>query len=190
LPLTKQHTLRCEHPRLGYELLRTRNPDALMVNHVALEHHERQDGRGYPCGLRGTNKIERATRDPNNIKLIAEITTVADVYDILSAEKLDRPALTPQQIANTMRRLTGTFLNKEITHLFLAMLSSLPKGIGVIFGSGRYAGHKGIVIQDNQRQPKRPLVRLLFDAQGERITPVEVDTAREPMLNIEATLSL
>lgn len=189
LSFTKQHTLRCEHPRLGYELLRTRNPNAHMVNHVALEHHERQDGRGYPCGLRGTNKIERPYKDPNNIKLIAEITTVADVYDMLSIEKLDEPVLTPQQIANTMRRLTGTFLNQEITNIFLSMLLSLPKGIGVLVNTGRYAGYRGVVIQVNKKQPERPLVRLLYNTQGERITPIEFDTAREPLLNIEATLS-
>lgn len=190
LSLAKQHTLRCEHPRLGYELLRTRNPDANMVNQVALEHHERQDGQGYPCGLRGTNKIERSFKDPNNIKLITEITTVADVYDILSLEKLDEPALTPHQIADTMQHLAGTFLNREITRLFLLMLPSLPKGIGVIVNTGRYAGYKGVVIQANKKQPERPLVRLLYNSQNERITPIELDTAREPWLNIEATLSL
>lgn len=190
LPASKQHALRCEHPRLGYELLRTRNPDAIMVNHVALEHHERQDGRGYPCGLRGTNKVERSHKDPNNIKLITEITTVADVYDMLSIEKLDEPVLNAQQITDTMRRLTGTFLNREITNLFLSMLPSLPKGIGVIVNTGRYAGYKGVVIQTNKQQPERPLVRLLYDSQGERITPIELDTAREPLLNIEAVLSL
>lgn len=188
LSLTTQHTLRREHPRLGYELLRTRNPEAHLVNHVALEHHERQDGQGYPCGLRGTNKVERSYKDPSNIKLIAEITTVADVYDILSLEKLDEPVLTPQQIADTMRRLAGIFLNRELTNLFLLMLPSLPKGMGVIINTGRYAGYKGAVIQANKKQPERPLVRLLFNSQGERIVPIELDTSRESGLILEATL--
>lgn len=186
----QQFTLQREHPRLGYELLRARNPDASLINHVALEHHERQDGRGYPRGLRGTNKVERISKDPQNVMLIAEIAAVADVYDILSAEKPGRSALTPQQITDTMRRLSGTFLNREVTQLFLSMLPALPLGIGIVVQTGRYTGYKGVVAQINQKQPERPLVRLLYNPQGDRIMPIELDLARESSLTVEATLSL
>jgi putative nucleotidyltransferase with HDIG domain len=190
MPLAQQFSLQREHPRLGYELLRTRNPDAILVNHVALEHHERQDGLGYPRNLRGTNKIDRPLSDPQNIMLIAEIATVADVYDTLSTSRPHRPALTPPQISDTMRRLAGTFLNREITAQFLSLLTVMPVGLGVVVQSGRYVGYKGVVIQTNKKHPARPLIRLLYNPQGSRIVPIELDLAREASINVEATLTL
>jgi putative nucleotidyltransferase with HDIG domain len=179
-----------EHPRLGYELLRARNPEAVMTNHVALEHHERQDGRGYPRRLHGTNSIERSRFDRQNTLLIAEIAAVADVYDMLSVERPGRPALTPQQITVTMHRLSGTFLNREIVRHFLEKLSVLPTGTDVIVRTSRYAGYKGVVAQPNQKQPERPLVRLLYNPQGDRISPIDLDLARAGTVMVEATLHL
>ncbi|MBI4556980.1 MAG: HD domain-containing protein, partial [Candidatus Hydrogenedentes bacterium] len=49
----RQHTL------LGYELLKNADDPEIMAPHVALEHHERQDGNGEPRGLVGSNTIER-----------------------------------------------------------------------------------------------------------------------------------
>lgn len=190
LPPAQHYSLLREHPRLGYELLRIRNPDAVLVNHVALEHHERQDGLGYPRNLRGTNKIGRLANDTQNIMLIAEITTVADVYDMLSASRPNRPALTVSQISSTMRRLGGAFLNREITEQFLSLLTVLPLGLNIIVQSGRYAGYKGVVVQVNKKQPDRPLIRLLYNPQGGRVLPIELDLARETSLSVEAILAL
>lgn len=186
----QQHTIQCEHPRLGYELLRVRNPDGVLVNHVALEHHERQDGLGYPRKLRGTNKIGRLAKDAQNIMLISEIATVADVYDMLSLNRPNHPALTLPQIAATMHRLAGTFLNREITQQFLSLLTALPVGLGIIIREGRYVGYKGVVVQINNKQPDRPLIRLLYNPQGGRVQPIDLDLARESTMSIEAVLSL
>ncbi len=177
-----------EHARLGYELLRSRNPDAVMTNHVALEHHERQDGKGYPRHLHGTNCIERPRFDRENILLIAEIAAVADVYDILSVEKPGRPALTPQQVADTMRRMQGSFLNREIVRHFLSILPLLPAGMDVAVRTGRYTNYRGVVARANNEQPDRPLVRLLYNPQGERIAPIDLDLAHERTATVEAIL--
>jgi putative nucleotidyltransferase with HDIG domain len=183
-----RHRSMREHARLGYELLRTRNPDNVMANHVALEHHERQDGQGYPRGMRGTNTIDRARFDRKNILLIAEIAAIADVYDILSIDKPERPALTPKQIADTMRRLGGTFLNQELVQHFLSMLPILPAGIGVVVRTGRYREYKGVVVQANKEQPDRPVIRLLYNPKGDRVVPVDLNLANQETVVVEATL--
>jgi putative nucleotidyltransferase with HDIG domain len=190
-PLNRHEVSRLrEHTRLGYEMLRARSPDAVMANHVALDHHERQDGHGYPRHLRGVNTIERNQRDQQNILLIVEISTVADVYDTLSVDKPGCAALTPKQIAETMRRMAGTFLNREVTECFLSMLPLLPKGMGVVVRSGEHQGHWGVVVQINKRHPERPLIRLLYDPQGERIQPIDVDLSRQRDMVVEAMLHL
>jgi len=182
-----QNRLR-EHPRLGYELLRARNPDAVMTNHVALQHHERQDGLGFPRGLRGTNTIKRPSYGHENILLISEIAAVADMYDILSVDRPGHTALTPKQVANTMRRLAGCFLNREIVEHFLSILPILPAGINIIVQTGRYEGYQGIVVQANNDQPEQPLIRLLYDRHDERITPIDLDLARDQSIKVEAIL--
>lgn len=177
-----------DHTRLGYELLRKRDPENVMVNHVALEHHERQDGNGYPRGLRGTNTIERARFSRENIMLITEITTLADTFDILSHATPQRPALPPAQIALTLQQLAGTFLNRELVEIFLSALPLLPEGINIVVRAGRYANYKGVVMETNPQRPQRPVIRLLFNPLGNSIPPINLNLAKKDDMIIEATL--
>jgi HD-GYP domain-containing protein (c-di-GMP phosphodiesterase class II) len=176
-----------DHPRLGYELLRSHAPDAVIVNHVALEHHERQDGKGYPRNLRGTNSIQRPRFDRETILLASEITTVADVYDILSRPNGQRPALTPAQIAATMRRFSGTVLNRELVEIFIAMLPVMPPGLHIVARTGRYSGYSGVVVSPNPSAPDRPNIRLSYNPRGERIPAIELNLASQPNILVEAT---
>ncbi len=186
-PPSARHLKLRDHTRLGYELLRSRDSGDVMVNHSILSHHERQDGKGYPRGLRGTNTVERPRFDRESILLITEIVSVADVYDILSRSSPHRPQLTARQIAATMRRLTGTFLNKEIVNIFLLMLPVLPAGINIIVRTGRYANYKGVVTQANKEIPDRPTVRLLNNPAGGPITPIHLKLASKEDVIVEAT---
>jgi len=51
MELVKRHT------QLGYEGVREVFGPGTLSNHVPFQHHERQDGSGYPRGLRATNKL-------------------------------------------------------------------------------------------------------------------------------------
>ncbi len=177
-----------EHPRLGYELLRARSPNAVISNHIALEHHERQDGRGYPRRMYGTNTIDRPRFDRQNILLLAEIAAIADIYDLLSAEKPAQQALSPRKIINTLRHLSGTFLNKELVDIFLDMIPVLPTGTNIIAKTGRFGGYRGVVVRGNKKYPDRPLVRLLYNEHTDRIIPIEIDLAHDKTTTVEAIL--
>ncbi len=80
----EEYELIKEHASMGYELLKESLP--IMPTHVAYQHHERQDGSGYPRGLTGSNSIKR---DDSNIQiaLYGEISAVADMYDALSSDR-------------------------------------------------------------------------------------------------------
>lgn len=180
-----------EHTSLGYQLLKTRNPDTVLINHVAFQHHERQDGRGYPRRLRGTNTFRRRTLDTNrHILPFAEIAAVADVYDTLSSERPGKPVLAPQTIQSIMREMSGAILNAEFTHHFLSMLPLFPVGIGVVVKTGFYKGYRGIVVRANPRYPDRPAIRLLYDDAMERIAPVELNLSREPGILVSTVQQL
>src|SRR5579884_2068815 len=178
-----------KHPTLGYQLLRTIQKEEFLANHVAYQHHERQDGTGYPRGLRGTNRIHRDAKRSHNMLLIAEIAAVADVYDALSSDRPYRPGMSPDQIIQTMRSMAGPHLNREIVHHFLSILPVFPVGLEVRVTQGRLKGYRGVVARVNERAMDRPVVRITNDASGRRIAAFDVDLALEERTAIAATLS-
>jgi hypothetical protein len=109
----------------------------------------------------------------------AEIAAVADVYSALASDRPYRPALSPDQIVVTLRGMAGNQLNQEIVHRFLTLLPSFPVGSKVAAITGRYRGYRGVVVAVNPGDVHHPRVRFLFDYEGKRIDPVQVDTAKE-----------
>ena len=128
-----------QHPRIGYDMLRQIRPREVIPNHVAYQHHERQDGHGYPRGLSGSGKVSRTALErhrPGRILLDAEICAVADVYDALGAERPWRPALPPDQVVQTLRSLAGSHLNREIVAHLLEVLPVYPLGSEIVVRTG------------------------------------------------------
>jgi HD-GYP domain-containing protein (c-di-GMP phosphodiesterase class II) len=166
------------HPLVGYEMLRKLRPGEVLANHVAFQHHERQDGTGYPRGLHGNNRIHRGTVDRSasgRIVLDAEIVAIADVYDALGSDRPYRPAYPPDQVVKMMRRNAGSHLNREIVNHLLAVLPIYPLGTDMIVMTGPYARFRGIVSRVHKEELDRPTVRLLFDPERRRIDPIEID---------------
>jgi len=174
------------HPQMGYEILRAMEPAEILVNNVALQHHERQDGAGYPRGLRGNNRIHLSPfdRDRGEIALLAEIAAVADVYDALSSNRPQRPALPPDQVVGTLRRIAGTHLNRAIVDEFLRSVPVYPVGLAVyVYGTG-FGPFRGVVVRVRPSKLDRPIVRVFQNVRGEKIQPFEVDLSESPQLNI------
>lgn len=167
------------HAAIGYQLLRGLRPGEIVANHVAYQHHERQDGAGYPRGLPGTNRVGRPGptspgRPRPRLLLEAEVVAVADVYVALSARRPYRPPLPLGQAAAALTRLAGRHLNREVVAALIELLGIFPLGQSVLVRDGRYAHHKGMVSRVHAEVPDRPTVRL-FVGPGGRITPIDVD---------------
>ena len=70
-----------QHTTYGYELLKDIANMGESSKHIAYQHHERQDGKGYPRGLRGNNKINSGNinyTEQDKFIMIAEIAAIAD----------------------------------------------------------------------------------------------------------------
>jgi HD-GYP domain-containing protein (c-di-GMP phosphodiesterase class II) len=65
------------HPREGYEFLKARANLSFLIPHMSLQHHEREDGSGYPRGLIG-KRIHR----------FAKIIAIADVFDAMTSHRI------------------------------------------------------------------------------------------------------
>jgi putative two-component system response regulator len=98
------------HTELGAKILDVgKSPILTMAMRIALTHHERWDGTGYPLGLAG-----------NDIPLEGRITAVADVFDALSTKRPYKPALPLDQCFDMMSDARGTHFDPLVLDAFFA----------------------------------------------------------------------
>jgi putative two-component system response regulator len=76
---------------------------------IALYHHERWDGSGYPDGLVGSN-----------IPLSARIMAVVDVYDALRSDRCYRKGFPHQKVIEMILEESGTHFDPEVCKSFVA----------------------------------------------------------------------
>ncbi|MBN1795242.1 MAG: HD domain-containing protein [Sedimentisphaerales bacterium] len=106
--LTEQEFSRIkEHPPIGAGILGGIKQMHDIVPGV-LSHHERFDGKGYPCGLAG-----------EQIPLIARIISLADSFDAMTSKRTYREALTVEQAIAEIQEGLGTQFDEKIGSLFL-----------------------------------------------------------------------
>jgi putative nucleotidyltransferase with HDIG domain len=172
------------HTVLGFQLVRQMPISSPRPAHVALQHHEHQSGNGYPNRLTGTNLLARTPRerfDTSRMMLLSELTAVADVCSALSSDRPHRAALPAAEVLTVLRRMAGQHLNTQAVEALVSMVQVFPVGVHVRFGGGKYAGSYGVVVKCTAGAPNRPLVRLLFDAQGAAVPEgVEIDLRKLP----------
>ena len=96
------------HARIGYEILKKSDaPVFQLAAEVALHHHEKWDGSGYPCGLAGT-AIPEAAR----------IVAVADVFDALTMKRPYKPAWPVDQALAYLDAGAGVHFDPAMIALF------------------------------------------------------------------------
>jgi hypothetical protein len=176
------------HPTLGYELIRRIAPTmSYLIAHVAYQHHERQDGSGYPRGIEGDN-----TLGENNAKMIHDfgaVAAVADVYDAVASDRAYRQGWPPDRVVNLIREMSGTHLNDKVVRLFMQTVAPYPIATNVTVLNGRFKGYQGVVSDVNNRALDRPRVRLLYDPTGKRIDAKEIDLLVERDIAVESVRS-
>jgi putative two-component system response regulator len=79
-----------------------------MARDIAMTHHERYDGTGYPCGLAG-----------EEIPLAGRITALADVYDALTSERVYKMAYSHESSREIILEGRGTQFDPDIVDAFL-----------------------------------------------------------------------
>jgi HD-GYP domain-containing protein (c-di-GMP phosphodiesterase class II) len=172
-----------EHTVLGYLFLRDTLRLGILPAHVAYQHHERQDGAGYPRGLTGTNRIVRGLEIhvPGQIIPLAEIAMIADFHDSGTSDRPDRRAMAPDQVWDKIREGAGTQFNREMVDLFLSVVPPYPLGSRIIVSTGRWRGYTGVVSKIDRRALTQPVIRILADTKGERVEPFEIDLKKQPV---------
>ena len=103
------------HSRIGYEILSTSTaPIFQLAAEIALHHHERFDGSGYPGGLVGEAIPESA-----------RIVALADVFDALSMKRPYKEEWPLERIMATNRESTGSHFDPRIVEVFNSILPQI-----------------------------------------------------------------
>ena len=139
-----------KHPVLGEEMIRRTHISGEVLS-IIRQHHERWNGKGYPDGVR-----QRA------ITLNAQIVAVADVFDALVGDRPYREGLPPYHALEIIIAGSGEEFNGKIVEEFVQCLILYPQGSVVTLNTGEV----GTVIGVPKDFPSRPLLKLLFDKQG------------------------
>lgn len=97
------------HTTLGAKMLSGSDSVFLkMAETIALNHHEKWDGTGYPHGIKG-----------EEIPLVGRICAVADVFDALSSERPYKEAWTFDKTLQEIRQLRGTHFEPKLVDIFM-----------------------------------------------------------------------
>lgn len=100
-----------KHPEYGANILGGSDVPVLkMAEEVALSHHEKYDGSGYPLQLKG-----------ENIPLSGRIVALADFFDALTMDRCYRPAFSDQKALAMVKEGRGTHFDPNVVDAFLTV---------------------------------------------------------------------
>lgn len=168
------------HTLYGYFLLHELPQVNLLATHIAFQHHENQDGSGYPRGIEGTNKVyvaEKAvTKESGKIHRYANLVAIVNFFDRLCMPRPHGHGMTQDQAVRIVHQYAGTRFNAEAANDFLQMTPAYPLGSIVLINRGDFKGYKAVVAKVDPTHLDKPTIRILFDRKRNRLPqPIDVD---------------
>lgn len=156
-PVEKAHIT--THPLIGFNILKGLN-FPLSIQLGVLEHHENENGTGYPRKLSG-----------EKISTYAKIISVACSYEAITAPRHYKAERTTFEAMVEMLKNENNKYNGVVIKALLYSLSLYPIGAYVYLKNGKI----GIVVDVNPNNPKNPIIQLVTekDASG---SPIKIQT--------------
>jgi HD-GYP domain-containing protein (c-di-GMP phosphodiesterase class II) len=157
--LIQQHTV------LGYQMLRETPDLKPQIAAVALQHHEKEDGSGYPLGLKG-----------NKIDLFSKIVAVADIFHAMSSNRPYHEPVPFHSIVKQMKQGIFGELEPQIVSVFLRNITRKLVGTQVVLMDGRF----GEIVYINPHDDLKPMIK---------VNNVFIDLSKERHLHIKEIIS-
>lgn len=148
------------HTTYGYELIKRTQGLPQSIALVALQHHEREDGQGYPMGIKG-----------DNTHYFSKIVAIADIFDAMSSKRVYHEAIPFFEVISQMKESVFGKLNPTILLLFLNKLMETLVGKDVELSNLQ----RGTILMIHPYEPLQALVKT-----DEGI----IDLRKEKMLQI------
>jgi len=115
------------HTVFGYRLFANTNSELdAMAAEVALNHHERWDGTGYPGKMTGLYTCEELNpecrgKEGTQIPVTGRIVAIADVFDALISRRIYKPAWEEARVLDYMRENSGRHFDPEVIDAFFSI---------------------------------------------------------------------
>lgn len=145
-----------QHTTLGRDVLAGIPSMEHAAVDVALSHHERMDGEGYPRGLKS-----------EFIPLFAKLVGLVDTYDAITSSRIYDKGRASMQALQIIHKNKGTQFDAELAVEFIRMIGVYPPGSIVEMTNGEV----GIVISTSRGSKLTPRVLLVRDANKHPISP-------------------
>ncbi|WP_019910663.1 HD-GYP domain-containing protein [Paenibacillus sp. HW567] len=142
---TEEFEVMKKHTTLGYEMIRDTVGTTHMQALVALQHHERLDGSGYPFGVLG-----------HRITDFSKIVAVADIFHAMTSDRYYRSAAPLYEVLTQMEENVYGKLDPYICRVFINKLMQSMIGNDVVLTDGRV----GKIIMILAHDPLHPLVNI------------------------------
>jgi len=187
----EQRELYLMHPQMGAILLERDPSTNIHITMSVLQHHERQDGTGFPAGMKGSNEPPKANRESKGtIHRFAEIIAVANYFDNLVSGKVERELFTPVDAVQEIVKQTPNWFNEHVTQMALSVINVFPEGTNVEIRESslhyKYVGFRGVVSETNEEDLNRPKITLLYDQFHEKLEhPIELDFKEDFRLKMD-----
>jgi HD-GYP domain-containing protein (c-di-GMP phosphodiesterase class II) len=151
------------HPWLGvlvlFQFRRQQEELSYRAMTVCHEHHMKIDLTGYPKAIR-----------PRQVSLLSKIVSIADGYDAATSRRVYKTeVLAPSSVLEEMRDNPRRGLDQVLVKAFINLLGIYPVGTLVVLDTFELA-----VVSASNPNPEalsRPIVKIISDAQGNRVSP-------------------
>jgi HD-GYP domain-containing protein (c-di-GMP phosphodiesterase class II) len=166
-PLTgEEHKVMKTHVQLSSEILAQSQWIPAPMLDMVLTHHEREDGSGYPRGLRGAQ-----------VGIYGKIAGIADCYEDLTTQQAFAPPLAPYAALKILMGWKGRLFNDDLVEEFVQCMGVYPVGSLVELKTGEVA----IVMANNRVHRLKPQVMVILDPKKKRCrepTSLDLGAAR------------
>ncbi|UJF33306.1 HD-GYP domain-containing protein [Paenibacillus hexagrammi] len=135
----KQHTL------IGYNVLKNLSAINEGAKLSALQHHEREDGSGYPLGVKG-----------DKIHIYAKIIAIADIYHAMTSDRFYRYGFSPYLVLEQLFTESFGKLDPTLVQVFINKSTQISNGTLVKLNDNRV----GEIVFSDRAYPTRPWVNI------------------------------
>ncbi|GHF85079.1 HD-GYP domain-containing protein [Thalassotalea marina] len=154
----KEYKIMQSHVALGLKMLE----DSPEISHIAMrmvrEHHERNDGRGYPKGL---------TKE--DISKYGHMIAIVDSYDAMTSDRVYQKGMTPIKAFKILVSESPASFDEELVEKFIQCLGVYPVGTLVKLNSGKL----GLISKLNPQRPLHPYVKVFYSTRMNQAIPIE-----------------
>ncbi|MCX4036020.1 HD-GYP domain-containing protein [Aeromonas caviae] len=138
-----------EHVVHSHDILAATAGITPIMLEVAANHHERIDGTGYPRRLKG-----------DQLSLYTRMSGIVDVYDAVTADRVYKKGMQPTQAFRILLKGVDLHFDADLVTRFIKCMGVYPVGTLVQLSNQRLA----IVMQRNEQQPLKPVVKVIYHA--------------------------